>query len=87
MDIEKINAEILDFQNKIRKLPKALKDYAAFNDLKTKIDDFNETCSLLEMMANNAMKERHWQRIEEVNLEIFLTHREDIEVSLLITVT
>ena len=68
MDIEKINAEILDFQNKICKLPK---DYAAFNDLKTKIDDFNETCPLLEMMANNAMKERHWQRIEEVNLEIF----------------
>ena len=71
MDIEKINAEILDFQNKIRKLPKALKDYSAFNDLKMKIDDFNETYPLLEMMANNAMKERHWQRIEEVNLGIF----------------
>ena len=42
--------------------------YVAFNNLKTKIDDFNETCPLLEMMANKAMKERHWQRIEDVSL-------------------
>lgn len=72
MDIEKINSEIMDFQNKIRKLPKALKDYSAFNDLKSRIDDFNETCPLLEMMANKAMKERHWQRLEDVSLEIFM---------------
>ena len=56
MDIEKINNELLDFQNKCRKLPKALKEYDAFNQLKKKIDDFNETCPLLEMMANKAMK-------------------------------
>lgn len=74
MDIEKINNEILDFQNKCRKLPKALKDYDAFNDLKKKIDDFNETCPLLEMMANKAMKERHWQRIEDVSLRSLYTY-------------
>lgn len=44
-----------------------MKEYNAFNDLKKKIDDFNETCPLLEMMANKAMKERHWQRMEEVS--------------------
>ncbi|XP_075265378.1 dynein axonemal heavy chain 5-like isoform X2 [Convolutriloba macropyga] len=63
VDIEKINSELTDFQNKCRKLPKALKDWQAFEELKRTIDDFNETCPLLEMMANKSMKTRHWDRI------------------------
>uniref|UniRef100_A0A8B9FHY9 Dynein heavy chain 5, axonemal n=1 Tax=Amazona collaria TaxID=241587 RepID=A0A8B9FHY9_9PSIT len=66
INIEKINSELLDFQNKIRKLPKALKDWQAFQELKKKIDDFTESCSLLEMMANKAMMSRHWERIAQV---------------------
>ena len=74
VDIEKINTELLDFQNKCRKLPKALKEWQAFNDLRKRIDDFNETCPLLEMMANKAMLERHWLRIEELT-----SHKFDVE--------
>ncbi|XP_069476735.1 dynein axonemal heavy chain 5-like [Ambystoma mexicanum] len=66
LDIEKINNELLDFQNRIRKLPKALKEWQAFNDLKKKIDDFSESCPLLEMMANKAMMSRHWGRIAQL---------------------
>jgi len=46
-----------------RRLPKALKDWQAFIALKKKIDDFSESCPLLELMANKAMKERHWDRM------------------------
>ena len=74
VDIEKINNELMDFQNKCRKLPKALKEWQAFNDLKKRIDDFNESCPLLEMMANKAMLQRHWQRIEELT-----GHKFDVE--------
>uniref|UniRef100_A0A8B9DK17 Dynein axonemal heavy chain 5 n=1 Tax=Anser cygnoides TaxID=8845 RepID=A0A8B9DK17_ANSCY len=66
LNIEKINNELLDFQNKIRKLPKALKERQAFQDLKKKIDDFAESCPLLEMMANKAMMSRHWEKIAQV---------------------
>ncbi|XP_030652607.1 dynein heavy chain 8, axonemal [Nomascus leucogenys] len=66
VDIEKINAELLEFQNRCRKLPKGLKDWQAFLALKKRIDDFSESCPLLEMMTNKAMKQRHWDRISEL---------------------
>ncbi|XP_076264862.1 dynein heavy chain 8, axonemal kl-3 [Rhynchophorus ferrugineus] len=63
VDTEVIFAELQEFQNRCRKLPKAMKDWPAFIDLKKKIDDFSETCPLLELMANKAMKDRHWKRL------------------------
>lgn len=56
----------LNFFKRCRRLPKALKEWDAFNELKQKIDDFNECCPLLELMANKAMKQRHWDRLEQL---------------------
>ncbi|XP_027732137.1 dynein heavy chain 8, axonemal [Vombatus ursinus] len=66
VDIESINSELQEFQNRCRRLPKGLKDWQAFLDLKKRIDDFSESCPLLEMMTNKAMKQRHWNRIAEL---------------------
>lgn len=61
----------MEFQNRCRKLPKGLKEWPAFFALKKTIDDFNDMCPLLELMANKAMKPRHWQRIIEVTNYFF----------------
>ncbi|KAK3588115.1 hypothetical protein CHS0354_012172 [Potamilus streckersoni] len=66
VDIEKINQELSDMQNRCRRLPKGLQKWQAYLDLKKKIDDFSETCPLLELMANKAMKDRHWERIAKL---------------------
>ena len=54
-----------------RRLPKGLKDWQAFLDLKKRVDDFSESCPLLEMMANNSMKQRHWNRITDLTKHTF----------------
>ncbi|XP_059149715.1 dynein axonemal heavy chain 5-like isoform X1 [Physella acuta] len=74
VNIDKINNELQDFQNRCRKLPRALKDWPAFEDLKRTIDDFNEMVPLLELMANKAMKQRHWQRMSDLT-----SHHFDVE--------
>ena len=43
-----------------------MQSWKAFIELKTKIDDFNETCPLLELMTNKGMKDRHWQQMENL---------------------
>ncbi|XP_062857915.1 dynein axonemal heavy chain 8-like [Trichomycterus rosablanca] len=71
VDIEKINTELSEFQTRCRKLPKGLRDWQAFLDLKKRIDDFSESCPLLEMMAHRAMKQRHWERIADLTQHKF----------------
>ncbi|CAG0890517.1 unnamed protein product [Cyprideis torosa] len=71
VNIEEINNELMDFQNRCRKLPKGLKEWPAFNTLKKTIDDFNDMCPLLELMSNKAMKSRHWQRIADITKHEF----------------
>ncbi|OWF42162.1 dynein heavy chain 8, axonemal-like [Mizuhopecten yessoensis] len=71
VDIDKINGELGDLQNRCRRLPKALKEWQAFLELKKKIDDFSESCPLLELMSNKAMKERHWDRIAKMTGHTF----------------
>ncbi|KAJ3052684.1 Dynein heavy chain 8, axonemal, partial [Rhizoclosmatium hyalinum] len=60
-----------DFQNKIKKLPKAIKEWDAFLELKKIVDDLTAKVPLLEMMGNKAMQPRHWDAIQRVSKTTF----------------
>ena len=64
-------SNLANLSNRCRRLPKALKDWDVYAELKKKIDDFSESCPLLELMANKAMQERHWNRIGELTGHCF----------------
>ena len=66
VNVDEIGNELVEYQNRCRKLPKALKEWPAFHDLKKIIDDFTEVCPVIDLMSNKAMKLRHWQRIESL---------------------
>lgn len=66
MDIESMTNQITEFGNKCRKMPKGLRDWDAYNELKQMIDDFNETLPLLQGLAGPAMRDRHWEQVSEL---------------------
>ncbi|CAG7835361.1 unnamed protein product [Allacma fusca] len=78
VNIEEINNELLEFQNRCRKLPKGLKEWPAFFALKKTIDDFNDIIPLLELMSNKSMKPRHWQKIMDVTSYNFDIEKETL---------
>ncbi|KAI9206840.1 dynein heavy chain and region D6 of dynein motor-domain-containing protein [Polychytrium aggregatum] len=66
LNLDKINTDMNDFQNKIKKLPKAIKDWDAFLELKKIVDTLTATVPLLEMMTNKGMQKRHWDAIMSI---------------------
>ena len=80
VDIEAINNELIDFQNKCKKLPKALKDWQAYRDLQGRVDDFSECCPILELMSDKSMQQRHWDRIESTTGVKFDVYNENFQL-------
>ncbi|KAI8811565.1 dynein heavy chain and region D6 of dynein motor-domain-containing protein [Cladochytrium replicatum] len=66
LNIDRINNDMADFQNKIKKLPKAIKDWDAFLELKKIVDNLTAVVPLLELMSNKAMQQRHWDAIQNI---------------------
>ncbi|CAH8665291.1 unnamed protein product [Schistosoma haematobium] len=61
--IDVISQELQDFENRCLKLPKALREYPAYDDLRQTLANFDQIIPLLELMTNPAMRERHWKHL------------------------
>ncbi|KNC49484.1 dynein heavy chain 5 [Thecamonas trahens ATCC 50062] len=66
LDLEGIQQQIKGFQDKCKRLPKAMREWEAYLELKTKIDDFDRLLPLLADLSHPAILSRHWEAISEV---------------------
>uniref|UniRef100_G1N2L4 Dynein axonemal heavy chain 5 n=1 Tax=Meleagris gallopavo TaxID=9103 RepID=G1N2L4_MELGA len=80
LDVGKISSELVEFQNRCRKLPRGVKEWPAFFDLKKTIEDFCECCPLLECMSSKAMMPRHWKQITELTEHNFVVEGETLRL-------
>lgn len=55
---------VLGFQAQCRKLPKALRDWPAYEDCRGAIDSFLEMLPLFQALAHKAMRPRHWAGLQ-----------------------
>jgi dynein heavy chain len=55
-----------EFQLACKKMPKELRAWDAYIELKKTVDEFLESMPLVEQLANPALRERHWQALEEL---------------------
>ena len=63
--IEEMLAKIGEFQNGCKKMPKSLREYEAFIELKRTIDDFLDTLPLVQQLAHPSMRNRHWTQLQQ----------------------
>jgi dynein heavy chain len=63
-NIEGMNEEVGKLQTRCKTMPKALRDWDAYQELKRKIDNFLEVLPLLTALSGKAMQDRHWKQIQ-----------------------
>ncbi|KAK9865923.1 hypothetical protein WJX84_001850 [Apatococcus fuscideae] len=64
--IDSMTEQVNGFQAQCKKLPKALREWQAFIDCKSTIDNYLEELPLFQALAVKAMRPRHWQEVMRV---------------------
>jgi dynein heavy chain len=64
--MDNMKDQIDQFGVMCRKLPRQLKEWDAYKELKQAIDDFGEVLPLLKDLSKRSIQMRHWQQLKEV---------------------
>ena len=65
-EIDKMTQQIEQFGNECTRLPKQLKGWAAYQELKQKIDDFTQVLPLVQELCKPSVRPRHWDQLIEI---------------------
>ena len=82
--IEDMLQKVSDFQNACKKMPKVLREYEAFVELKRTIDDFLETLPLVQQLSHPSMRGRHWNALMQVTGRNLNVHSDTFKLSTLL---
>jgi len=69
IEIAKMDESIEQFGKDCARLPGVLKQWEAYKDLKTEIDNMTTIIPLLQALASPAIRDRHWEEIIEMTKE------------------
>ena len=65
-NIESMSETASQFQAQCKRMPKQLRDWDAYAELKKTIDEFFEVLPLLQQLSQSSMRVRHWESIQKV---------------------
>ena len=65
-EMEVMQERMDGFTTRVTKMPRALRSWDAYADLKKKIEDFNITLPLLQHLSKPSVKPRHWTELMEI---------------------
>eukprot|EP00217_Crustomastix_stigmatica_P013603 CAMPEP_0183798542 /NCGR_PEP_ID=MMETSP0803_2-20130417/19119_1 /TAXON_ID=195967 /ORGANISM="Crustomastix stigmata, Strain CCMP3273" /LENGTH=4519 /DNA_ID=CAMNT_0026043227 /DNA_START=42 /DNA_END=13598 /DNA_ORIENTATION=- len=77
-NIDSMTETVAGFQAQCKKMPKALREWQAYRDCKSKVDDFNDILPLLQSLAHPAMRPRHWEALNKITGMQLNPFQEDI---------
>ena len=62
-NIDSMSEAATAFQNQCKRMPKQLREWDAYLELKTTIDDFSNILPILQQLSQKSMRLRHWEAI------------------------
>lgn len=71
VDLEGSSHEVESYWDECLALPSKLKDWDAYNDLKTKLQNYLEVFPLLQNLASKEIRNRHWLQVMQVTNSSF----------------
>lgn len=72
LDITLLTNGIDEFSNKLRRLPKNLKETMPFKQVEAKVNSFKEAIPLFQHLKNPALKSRHWKALADITGKSFV---------------
>ena len=81
-NIESMTERVEGFSMRCKKMPKSLRDWKAYQDLKDQITAFEEVLPLLQELSKDSVQKRHWEEVMEITGASFPIESMDNEFKL-----